>query len=510
MRDPKHGMSAVRRLLPFFSLDQHSTNLEFGGNRIPVEANQIRVGSDAERAARADKAAWIPSRHPNSIVEREPIHAGNEGDAVDEREVGPGQESSAGSAYDLSLRGYFDPAADGCFIDAGRHTSQRDGIGDKEAAVDSLGPQHDLQRVGRQMMAIGYETGGETILGELRPQQVGMAGERACKSIAEVGGQGGAGIDGGMNLGRRGVAVTDGQEHPLFRQNGNEFQGIVPVGRNRHHAHEVPGGSLPAIEFGEAGRTNMLPRVRSTGTIFAGDIRTLDMHKRDGMGRDRIDLARLGDRAQSGDDSLLRGGHDGGQISGDTGGDHLAGERDDDIRIYRAGIQIAAEIAVDLEIDEAGRQPRVFPGWARRNGLNQSVLDGDPQRFFTRRIASGYRLGHHHSLGRTWTGCETAAHRRGAASGSHIRRAEREASAGFIAFLARLRERFRESVSISLERLEYLWRTLSYKNLIAAATKHFSPRAGNSLARITANHLKDAVYDAQRMTTSVQLDRFPE
>ncbi len=169
-------------------------------------------------------------------------------------------------------------------------------------------------------MAVGDERRGEAIIGELRPQQVGMARERTAETVAEVGGQGRAGVGGGMNLSRGGVAVANGDQNSVACKLGDEFQGGRIVRREGDHADQIVGGCLPAMELSKTGGANLVFCVGATGSIFGRDEGAFEVGKRDGAGHDGTGLAGLGNGAKSANDFIFRSGDDGGKKCGDTGG----------------------------------------------------------------------------------------------------------------------------------------------------------------------------------------------
>ena len=89
------------------------------------------------------------------------------------------------------------------------------------------------------MMTVCNEGGGKAIVRKLRPQQVGMARNRAPESIAEMSRKRGAGIGGCVNLSRSCIAVADGNDNSFIGERRNDCECAVVVGRDRDHPDQI-------------------------------------------------------------------------------------------------------------------------------------------------------------------------------------------------------------------------------------------------------------------------------
>ena len=89
------------------------------------------------------------------------------------------------------------------------------------------------------MKPIGDEGGRQPVVGKLGPKKIWVPGQQGRDTVAEMGGEGGAGIDRCGHLGRRCVGVTKGDMNAPLRQSNDVSKGGVEMWRERHHAHKV-------------------------------------------------------------------------------------------------------------------------------------------------------------------------------------------------------------------------------------------------------------------------------
>ena len=70
-------------------------------------------------------------------------------------------------------------------IKARRAAGRHDSVGDQERSLQTFGAQRDVQERRRQMKSVDDEAGRQTILGQLLPQIIGMAGQHGIGAVAQ-------------------------------------------------------------------------------------------------------------------------------------------------------------------------------------------------------------------------------------------------------------------------------------------------------------------------------------
>ena len=149
---------------------------------------------------------------------------------------------------------------------AGRHHR----VGDQERTLQSFGAQRDLQERPGQMDSIDDEAGRQTILGELLPNVIRMAGQHRVRAIAEVRGERRARADRGCDLAGRCPGVADADHHALLDHGLDEARRLRPLGRQRNQANVSARGVLEAMELVEIRRPHpCAPDVRRADRLPA-------------------------------------------------------------------------------------------------------------------------------------------------------------------------------------------------------------------------------------------------
>src|ERR1017187_1619951 len=169
-------------------------------------------------------------------------------------------------------------------------------------------------------MTVGNESGGEAIFCQLRPYGIGMARKNRCNPVAQMRAEGCACRRCCVNPLRRGVRMPEGYMNTLRCECVDEGKRILPVGRERDHAHKTAACGLPAFEFGDARGADIVATMRSAGAILWRDKWAFDMDEWNGMSSQRAGVARLSDDPQSSHDFLFGSSDNGGCKGGDTCG----------------------------------------------------------------------------------------------------------------------------------------------------------------------------------------------
>ncbi len=119
--------------------------------------------------------------------------------------VGGGVFDAAGFAEDPELAG-----GDG--VATGGHAGDGRGVAGDDHTFHTLGAQGDFDEGVGEVVAVGDQHGGEAVAGELPPKGIVMARDGVGDAVAEMGAEGGAGVDGGLQfiVGREVVAEGDG------------------------------------------------------------------------------------------------------------------------------------------------------------------------------------------------------------------------------------------------------------------------------------------------------------
>ena len=133
-------------------------------------------------------------------------------------------------------------------------------------------------------------------------------------------------------------------------------------------ADASPGCLLPARVFRQARRPNMLQRMRSPRSVFRRDVGALHVDPDDRSCDEWLGVARVGDGPYTGHD-VSRGGRAHGRTdAGDAARPQRANHRSDLVGRGARGIHVVAGVPIDLDVDEAGGNPRS----ARGRGLLDS------------------------------------------------------------------------------------------------------------------------------------------
>src|SRR6266702_525286 len=130
-----------------------------------------------------------------------------------------------------------------------------------------------------------------------------------------------------------------------------------PVRRQGHEANEVSTGGLPCVELTEARRPDMLRRMRTARTVLRRNVRSFNMDEGHRMLEHRIAIARLRNGSQRIDDRIVRCRDECGGKTRHAAVVDGCGQIADRLGIG-AGIEIVAPKAVQLQIEQAERQPQ--------------------------------------------------------------------------------------------------------------------------------------------------------
>src|ERR1035441_10021633 len=138
--------------------------------------------------------------------------------------------------------------------------------------------------------------------------------------------------------------------------------------------------------------------MRAVGAILGRNKRPFEMDERNGMRGKWAGAACFRDGPQSANESLFRRGDERRKESGDSGCGQPLHKRDHHIRLDVFAVQIAAAIAIHLQVNEAGREVSSLTLGTGADVLNAIALDGNAQRLPGQWIAARNGTGFH-------TGC---------------------------------------------------------------------------------------------------------
>ena len=153
-------------------------------------------------------------------------------------------------------------------IDARRAVRGRDGVGDEDRFVESLGADSDLHEVRVEVDAVDDEPGAQFVGRHLIDDVVREARQHLMGAVAEMRAHGGAGLNGGLDLGGIGVTVAERDDHSSLRRDVlDERNRAFLLRREREDADIALGGVFELLPFVDRGRPDVLDRMRATRTI---------------------------------------------------------------------------------------------------------------------------------------------------------------------------------------------------------------------------------------------------
>ena len=154
------------------------------------------------------------------------------------------------------------------------------------------------------------------------------------------------------------------------RQRRDVVPRLGPFRAQRHQPDKPAARLLPAPELGEVRRADMRQRMRPARPVLAAHRRPLDMDERHHLAHKSGLLPCRRDGAERGEDRVLRGRDQRRRESGDAVARQPLGEPDDGRRHQRAVVEIEPGIAVHLQVDEAGGEPRLAIAAAMLDGCD--------------------------------------------------------------------------------------------------------------------------------------------
>src|SRR5260370_4707312 len=115
-----------------------------------------------------------------------------------------------------------------------------------------------------------------------------------------------AGGDGFANPGGTGRRMAQGNDDVSLHQPFNKFEGTLKLRGQGDESDSTAGSFLPALKLIPIRPANMLERMRAPGSVFRGNVRSLQMNGRNGTSQFRIGFAVPPDRGQAVSDSRTR------------------------------------------------------------------------------------------------------------------------------------------------------------------------------------------------------------
>ena len=120
----------------------------------------------------------------------------------------------------------------------------------------------------RDMDAVDDEAGGEAFIRELVPDIVLGFMESGVRCVAEMGRHRGSGIDSRFDLITIRFGMADAGDYALADNRAYVLGRFRPLRRNGDKTDLPIGYFLPAVEFGDAGRTNVFERMSAARAVF--------------------------------------------------------------------------------------------------------------------------------------------------------------------------------------------------------------------------------------------------
>src|SRR3984885_3200867 len=235
------------------------------------KSNQIGGDTGTEHANTSDEAAGILGCHPQCFGQRNSGAGDNTRNPVFQSKRRAGKKLRSGET-EASVFVELHFATHRRFVAPGRKSGDGDRIRDENTALGSFGAKDGLQHVARQVVTVGDQGCGEPVVGELRPERVGVPGDHSGAAVAKMRRQPRARIHGAADLFWSGIRVPDRYVHATARQPGDVIFYSLPVRGERHHANQTARGPLPVCELGETGWTDGLFRVGATIALRRADV----------------------------------------------------------------------------------------------------------------------------------------------------------------------------------------------------------------------------------------------
>ena len=211
------------------------------------------------------------------------------------------------------------------------------------------------------MVAVDDQASREAILGQLVPDIVGVAANRAVSAVAEMRAERSASIDGGADLGRVGGGVTEGDDDASGDCAADELGRAGIFRRKRYDPNLASGGGLKLLELVPIGRAAMLGRVSAAWTIDVRDVGAFQVDAGDCVRDVRKAAAGVGDRGQAVREGREAGSGHRGAILRDTERALGGGDLGDFFARQFERAEFLPAVAVGLDVEEAGGEPgRLF------------------------------------------------------------------------------------------------------------------------------------------------------
>lgn len=213
------------------------------------------------------------------------------------------------------------------------------------------------------------------------------------RAVAQMGAQGRARVGRRVDLFRRRVGVADRDANAVRDQLGDVGRAVGEVRRHRDQPDQALARLLPAFELRGVGWPDLVTRVDAPGPVLLRQVRTLHMDERDRVPDERVVGPGPDDLTQAVEDVLLGGRHHGWHHGGDADREQRPRQRTDHLRPGGGVVGVEARVAVDLQVDQTGREPgRLVAGPVRAVQVDlrdHTVAHGDGEPAARRGVAAG-------------------------------------------------------------------------------------------------------------------------
>ena len=237
----------------------------------------------------------------------------------------------------------------GEFIGPGRGPRHRCRVAHQEGALRGLGPDHRLDRGGRQVVPVHNQGGRQFVGGELFPEDIGMPGQLRRATVAQVRGERRPRLDGIPDLRRRRRRVPDRHANPRPRQILDQHNRSRGLGRQGHQPDPARRRLLPPQEVVDRGGRHAGARMRPPRTVFRRDIRAFHVQ----AGHRAV--LRLDERFRAPCKALERGSDQRREESRHSPRAQLFDRSSHLLRRGAGIIEVHPAKAVDLQVEQSGK-----------------------------------------------------------------------------------------------------------------------------------------------------------
>ncbi len=319
------------------------------------EHGEIGVGADGDLSLAityANHARRIQRREAHRILQLPVGELHYVADGTIERQHASGENAVEFGAIAFHL--HFETSE---HVTAVAHTGCADAVGDEHSGLNSLRAQEEAHHIWMHVDAVGNDLGGKARVGEHGAENAGLAMVERAHGVKGVRSMAGASGNAGFGFLARGVGMAEADADTFRARIGDHGWSVLGLGSNGHHLDVAARGLPELLEELDGGLLDVFRRMHAFFRV--ADERTFEMKaERDGaiaaIPRRMFAFDGVGEFLQR-IDGAIDGGGDGGRA---IAGDAVLGEGtlDSGERVGRGLHDVVAAVAVDVNVDEAGRE----------------------------------------------------------------------------------------------------------------------------------------------------------